>query len=315
LSEYHIPVMLREVLAHLKPERGGIFVDGTVGGGGHAEALLEEGPGLCLVALDRDASAIAASRRRLYRFGSRVTLIHADYRDLTEVLAGLGIDGIAGFLLDLGVSSHQLDSPERGFSYQHPAPLDMRMDVREPMTAAGLVNSATEQELAHLIATFGEERWARRIARQLVARRQEGPLETTVDLVEAIKAAIPARARRDGPHPARRTFQALRIAVNQELSGLENVIHDGIDALVPGGRACILAFHSLEDRAVKHVFRQRAGACACPPGLPACACGARADVTILTPRARRPGQEEIEGNPRSRSVRLRAVEKLAGSRP
>lgn len=307
--------MLTEVLAYLKPERGGSFVDGTVGGGGHAEALLDRGPTLRLVGVDRDASAIAASRQRLSRFGSRVTLIHADYRSIKEILAGLGTGGVAGLLLDLGVSSHQLDSPGRGFSYQHPAPLDMRMDLSQPVTAAQLVNSATEQELARIIATFGEEKWARRIARQLVARRQVAPLETTGDLVEAIKAAIPARARREGPHPARRTFQALRIAVNQELSGLDVAIHDAIDVLEPGGRVCILAFHSLEDRVVKHVFRQRAGACTCPPGLPTCVCGTRRDLSILTRRARRPGDGEVADNPRCRSVRLRAAEKLPGSRP
>lgn len=305
--------MVAEVLDYLSPERGGIFVDGTVGGGGHAEALLDAGPGVCLVGLDRDASAIDASRRRLLRFGSRVTLFHADYRRLKEILAGLGVGAIAGLLLDLGVSSHQLDNPDRGFSYQLPGPLDMRMDVSQPMTAAQLVNSASEQELAHIIATFGEERWAHRIASQLVARRQVAPLESTGDLVEAIKAAIPARARREGPHPARRTFQALRIAVNAELSGLDAAIHDAVDVLGSGGRICILAFHSLEDRAVKNVFRQRAGACTCPPGLPVCACGTRADLVILTPRARRPSAGEIEVNPRSRSVRLRAAGKLPGS--
>ncbi|MEW6522547.1 MAG: 16S rRNA (cytosine(1402)-N(4))-methyltransferase RsmH [Bacillota bacterium] len=312
MNDYHVPVMVAEVLEYLEPARGGTFVDATVGGGGHAEALLEHGPGLHLVGLDRDGDAIAASRRRLARFGSRVTLVQSDYRRLGEVLEQLGICGLAGVLLDLGVSSHQLDTPERGFSYQHQAPLDMRMDPSQPLTAAGLVNSASEQELASIIGTLGEERWARRIARFLVARREVAPLETTQDLVEVIKAAIPAAARREGLHPARRTFQALRIAVNRELEGLDRALEGAIDALVPGGRICVLAFHSLEDRAVKTVFRKRAGACSCPPGLPVCACGARRDLTILTPRARQARHEEVAANPRARSVRLRAAEKSTG---
>lgn len=312
MAVYHVPIMVSEVCAYLAPERGGAFIDCTVGGGGHTQALLERGPECTVIGIDRDQEAINASTRRLEAFGDRVRLVHADYRQLPTVLAELGLEAVDGVLFDLGVASHQLDDPARGFSYQHLGPLDMRMDRRQSLTARELVNRAGERELRELIRTYGEERWAGRIARHIVAARQRAELTTTADLVRVIEQAYPGRARQAAQHPARRTFQALRIAVNRELEGLGAVLHAAVDLLRPGGRIVVLAFHSLEDRVVKDVLRRRAGACVCPPGLPVCRCGARRDLEVLTPRALRPSADEIAENPRARSARLRAAVRTAG---
>jgi len=309
---YHEPVMLDEVLDALAVKQGGVYVDCTVGGGGHAFGILERAaPDGILVGLDRDPHAMAAAAERLKTFGKRVTLVQADFRDLARILAGLGVKSVDGVLYDLGVSSHQFDDPERGFTYREDAPLDMRMDPAASTTAADLVNTLSQDELTRIIRRYGEERWASRIAAFIVEERRRKPIRTTGELVEVIKRAIPARARRQGPHPARRTFQALRIAVNAELEDLASSLREAVDILKPGGRICVLAYHSLEDRVVKETFREMALTCVCPPGLPVCRCGRQPLLRVLTTRPRRPSPAEIAANPRSRSARLRAAERLA----
>ena len=264
----HVPVLLAETVAFLQPRPGGRYVDGTVGAGGHARALLEAAGGMAeLLAVDRDPAALELAAARLAPFRERVRFVHGDYRELDRYLDDMGWDRVDGILLDLGVSSMQLDDPARGFSYQAEGPLDMRMDPGQPVTAADLVNSASRDQLAEWIRRYGEERWAARIADFIVAQRRRRPITTTSQLVEVIKAAIPARARRRGPHPARRTFQALRIVVNRELEGLDQALRRAAARLAPGGRLVVISFHSLEDRTVKQVFRQLA---ASPrPGDPA----------------------------------------------
>ncbi len=301
----HIPVLLAEVLAYLRPERGGRFVDGTVGAGGHAAAILEAaGEAGRLLGIDRDPQALALAAARLAPFGDRVRLVHGDFRDLGRHLAAAGWKAVDGILLDLGVSSMQLDDPARGFSYQVDAPLDMRMDPGQPVTAADLVNTASRDQLARWIAEYGEERWAGRIADFIVAARQRRPITPTLQLVEVIKDAVPARARRRGGHPARRTFQALRIAVNNELEGLEAFLQEAAGYLRPGGRLVVISFHSLEDRAVKRAFRALAA--------PQVAGKEGAAFRILTRRPVTPGDEEERRNPRARSAKLRALERVAG---
>ncbi|HEY8552516.1 MAG TPA: 16S rRNA (cytosine(1402)-N(4))-methyltransferase RsmH [Thermaerobacter sp.] len=300
----HHPVLRDEVLAFLAPRPGGRYVDGTVGAGGHAAALFAAvGGDAQLLAIDRDPQALAVARRRLAPFGDQVHLVHGDFRDLERHLASLGWDRVDGILLDLGVSSMQLDDPSRGFSYQEEGPLDMRMDPSQPVTAADLVNTASRDQLARWLAEYGEERWAGRIADFIVEARRRRPITTTTELVEIIKAAIPARARRRGGHPARRTFQALRIAVNDELRGLEDFLRRAAQRLRPGGRLVVIAFHSLEDRAVKRAFRD----------LAAGADGA--GFRLLTRKPVTPGEDEVRRNPRSRSAKLRALQRLARGAP
>ena len=309
---YHEPVMLREMLDALAVKPGGTYIDCTVGGGGHASGILERSaPDGILIGLDRDPDAMAAAAERLKTFGKRVILVQADFRDLLRVLAGLGVGNADGVLYDLGVSSHQFDDPERGFTYREDAPLDMRMDPGGGLTAADLVNTLPHDELARIIRQYGEERWAGRIAAFIVEERRHRPIRTTGDLVEIIKRAVPARARRQGPHPARRTFQALRIAVNAELEALVSSLRQAVDVLKPGGRICVIAYHSLEDRIVKETFREMAAGCTCPPGLPVCRCGREPLLRVLTKRPQYPSPEEVAANPRSRSARLRAAERLA----
>lgn len=292
----HRPVMVAEVLAVLAVERGGVFVDCTVGEGGHARAILERGgPGVRLIGLDRDEEALTVAADSLREFSPQVTLHRESFAHLSGVLAREGVEQVSGVLFDLGVSSPQLDRPERGFSYQKSGPLDMRMDSRQPLTAADLVNSLPEEELAGLIARYGEERWAGRIARFIVEWRSRKPLLTTDELVEVIKAAMPAGARRYGGHPARRTFQALRIAVNDELGELERALGPAFAACAPGGRLCVISFHSLEDRVVKRCFADLAAG----------------PARLLTRRPLRPCSQEVATNPRARSARLRAVERVA----
>ena len=300
----HEPVMADEIVALLGDVPPGLLVDATVGGGGHARALLGAHPQSRLLGIDRDADALAAAARTLAPFGDRVRLEHARFDQLPRYVD----EPVAGVLFDLGVSSYQLDEAGRGFSYRADAPLDMRMDRTSPRTAADVVNTTDERDLARLIAENGEPRFARRIAGRIVAHR---PIATTQQLADIVKDAIPAAARRTGGHPAKRVFQAVRIAVNDELAILPTAIDAAIDLLAPGGRCVVLAYHSGEDRIVKDRFRTAAtGGCTCPPGLP-CACGAQPTVRLLTRGARKPSAAEVARNRRAESARLRAVEKLA----
>jgi 16S rRNA (cytosine1402-N4)-methyltransferase len=314
----HRPVLGREVVELLSPVPTGVVVDATVGGGGHAGLLLEARPDLRVLGIDRDDAALTAAARALERFGDRVHLVRAEFSAIASVTAGATGPGtvlegepIVGVLFDLGVSSPQLDRAERGFSYWADAPLDMRMDARQELTAAELLNATSESELAGIIAEFGEERFARRIAAEIVRRR---PLTTTGELVDAIKDAIPAPARRRGGHPARRTFQAIRMAVNRELPNLQEGLEESVHLLTPGGRVLVLAYHSLEDRIVKRRFAAWSGtapAPSTPRGLPVAPPEEPPLVRLITRKPMRPTEAEVAANPRSSSVRLRAVERLA----
>ena len=307
----HEPVMLREVLEWIRPVSGGVYCDGTLGGGGHSRAILEAaGENAALFGIDRDETAIAAASDRLKDFPG-FHAIHGNFHDAKTLLEAAGAPALDGVLLDLGVSSPQLDNPERGFSYHEDAPLDMRMDRSRGQTAAELLNTAGEQELTEIIRDFGEEKWAARIAKMICEHRAEKPMETTFDLVSAVDAAIPKAVRRkeDG-HPARRTFQAVRIAVNDELTPLDQAIRDLADCLKPGGRICVITFHSLEDRLVKRCFQRLQNPCICPPKAPVCTCGRKPSARILAGGAVKPTPEEVSRNPRARSAKLRVAEKL-----
>ncbi len=308
MPELHIPVLPEQVLYYLDCHDTGVYVDATLGDGGHAEKIcLALNHGGRLIGIYWDESAIERSRQRLKRFGALVTVVHESYTRLEVVLNELGVPKVDGILLDLGVSTLQLMEPKRGFSYQHEAPLDMRMDRRLSVQAADLVNELPEDELAGIIYRYGEERWARRIAGRIVRRRlKEGPINTSAELVDVIKAAIPAASRRQGGHPARRTFQALRLAVNREINNIETVLPQALRCLNPGGRLCVISYHSLEDRLVKNFLRERAGQCNCSRELP-CKCEQEAQLKLLTPRAVKPLPSEVANNPRSRSARLRAA--------
>ncbi|MGA7826061.1 MAG: 16S rRNA (cytosine(1402)-N(4))-methyltransferase RsmH [Geobacteraceae bacterium] len=307
----HISVLYEEVLHYLQPRSGGVYVDGTLGGAGHARGILDRSaPDGMLLGFDRDQEALAAAGQRLAEYGSRVRLFHENYATLTDVLTREGVSSIDGLVLDVGVSSHQLDKGERGFSFQQDAPLDMRMDGTSGRTAADLVNSLPEKELEQILWDFGEERWARRIAAKIVEARNGEPITTTARLVDLVKGAIP-RARWEARlHPATRTFQALRIVVNDELQSLERGLAAGIESLKKGGRIVVISFHSLEDRIVKNVFNEYARGCICPKSVPRCVCGKVPVLRKLTGKPVVAGQEELEANPRSRSAKLRAAEKL-----
>lgn len=307
----HRPVLPAEVLRFLAPRPGGVYLDGTVGGGGHAALVLEAcAPGGVLIGFDRDESALAAARERLAPFGERVRLFHGNFAEVALFLPELGGAGIDGFLLDLGVSSHQLDTGDRGFSFQQDAPLDMRMDTGSGATAADLVNELPEEELTRIIRQYGEERWAKRIAAFIVRARDEARIETTFRLVDVIKGAVPRGAWDERLHPATRTFQALRIAVNDELGSLELGLTAALRLLNGGGRGVVISFHSLEDRIVKNTFRSHAQGCTCPKGFPRCVCGGAPQVRVLTGKPVMAGEDELALNPRARSAKLRAVEKL-----
>lgn len=309
-SFVHEPVLVREIVELFAPVPPGVVIDGTVGAGGHARVLLEIHPHLEILGLDQDDDALAAAAATLARFGSRARLRKARFDHLSEVMRQEGIDDVSGVLLDLGVSSPQLDRSTRGFSFRNDGPLDMRMDQSQARSAATVVNEYEEDRLAEVIATYGDERFARRIARAIVVAR---PLHTTTELADVVRNAIPAATRRRGGHPARRTFQALRIEVNDELRILEPTLEQAIEVLAPRGRCAVLAYHSGEDRIVKAVFRwAETGGCTCPPGLP-CTCGAEPTVRLLKRGARKPSPAEIERNPRAESARLRGVEKLEPS--
>jgi 16S rRNA (cytosine1402-N4)-methyltransferase len=303
----HRPVMADEVVALFTEVPPGTLLDATVGGGGHARLLLESRPDLILVGLDQDEVAVEAAGRALAPFGDRAAVVRARFDRLSEVLAERGVDRLSGALFDLGVSSPQLDVPERGFSYRADAPLDMRMDRSQAVTAADVVNGWSQADLATLFAEHGERRFGRRIAAVIVRAR---PVTTTAGLVDLVRSAIPAPARRTGGHPAKRVFQALRVAVNDELEILGPAIDDVIELLVPGGRAAVLSYHSGEDRIVKnHFVDASTGGCICPPGLP-CVCGATPTVRLLNRGARKPSPAEVKDNPRAESARLRAAERL-----
>ena len=306
----HVPVLFDEVMEALAVKPDGTYVDGTAGGGGHSsgicERLSEKGH---LVAVDRDTEALEAARKRLEPYACRRTFVHANYSDIAAIAAAAG-GRVQGILLDLGVSSYQLDNPERGFSYMNDAPLDMRMDASDRLTAWEVVNGYSEAELARIIKDYGEERWARRIAEFIVRERKNSPIDSTDRLTGVIKAAIPAKARRSGPHPAKRTFQAIRIEVNNELGHLREAVEKLPDLLESGGRIAIITFHSLEDRIVKTEFERRLDPCTCPKEFPVCVCGKKADVKRVTRKPVVPTQEETEENPRARSAKLRVLEKL-----
>lgn len=307
----HVSVLLEECIENLNIKPDGIYVDGTLGGGGHAsyicQHLSEEGT---LIGIDRDQDALNAASKRLEEYPCQKIFVQSNYSDIRNVLQELEIDGIDGALLDLGVSSFQLDNAERGFSYMHDAPLDMRMNQDDSFTAYDVVNEYDQKELARIISKYGEEKWASRVATFIVNGRKEGPIETTGQLVELIKAAIPAKARREGPHPAKRTFQAIRIEVNDELGQLEHAIEEFCDVLNPQGRLCVISFHSLEDRIVKEIIAKRVNPCTCPKEFPVCVCGKTPDIRKISKKPILPSEEELEVNPRSRSAKLRVCEKL-----
>jgi 16S rRNA (cytosine1402-N4)-methyltransferase len=306
----HRPVLLEETLKFLAPERGGLFIDCTVGLGGHSEAILESSSDTRVIGMDLDTAALDYSRQRLARFGERFRAFQANFRAIAQVLKQANERGPSGILVDLGVSSLQFDSPERGFSFRFDAPLDMRMDPTHGPTAADLLKQLPESEIARIIFEFGEERHSRRIARRIVERREQGkPITTTTELADLVRLAAGGH-KRNQIHPATRTFQALRIAVNQELEGLGIFVESAVDLLKPDGRFVGISFHSLEDRILKSELRRLSGICHCPPRLPVCACGAREVVELLTRRPVTPGDREVYENPRARSAKLRAARKL-----
>ena len=307
---HHLPVMCDEVLAVLSSGPPGIVLDATVGGGGHAAAILAANPDMSLVGLDCDDAALTAAAKRLEQFGDRVVLHRSAFGDLAGVMDAVGVERISGFLFDLGVSSPQLDHVERGFSYREAGPLDMRMDRRQRLTAAEVVNGYEEAELARILHRHADERHARRIARTVVAAR---PVADTARLAELVREAIPAPARRRGGHPAKRTFQAIRIEVNGELDQLAGALDEAVRRLVPGGMGVVLSYHSGEDRIVKERFdRAATGGCACPPRLP-CVCGATPMATLARRASRTPDVDEVAGNPRAASARLRSLERIVGT--
>ncbi len=307
----HRPVMLRECIEGLKIKPEGIYIDGTLGGGGHSSAICENlSDGGMLIGIDRDRDALEASAKRLEKFSCRKKFIQSNYSDIKQIMKDLEIEKADGALLDLGVSSFQLDNPSRGFSYMNDAPLDMRMNQDDRFTAYDVVNGYDRKELADIIHRYGEERWASRIADFIVRERQDKPVETTCQLSDIIKKAIPASARRTGPHPAKRTFQAIRIEVNDELSQLQRAVEEFCDILAPGGRLCIITFHSLEDRIVKDILNRRADPCTCPKEFPICVCGKKADIKKITGKPLIPLPKETEENPRARSAKLRIAEKI-----
>jgi len=304
----HKSVLLKETIEYLNIKPEGIYVDGTLGGGGHSEEILKRLTTGKLIAIDRDLDAIKASKERLKNY-KNAEYINDNFKNIKEILKSLNIDKVDGILLDLGVSSYQLEEVKRGFSYMKDAPMDMRMDKNSPFSAYDVVNKYSQQELERVIREYGEEKWASRIAKFIVKEREKGEIKTTFQLVEIIKNAVPASARREGPHPAKRTFQAIRIEVNEELKGLDKAIEDMVEVLRGKGRIAIITFHSLEDRIVKNTFKKLENPCTCPPNMP-CTCGKKPVVKIITKKPVLPSKEEIETNSRSRSAKLRGAEKL-----
>ncbi len=311
MDSFHEPVMLEEVVQSLRCGSGGIYVDGTLGGGGHARAILERSaPDGLLIGIDRDFDAIAASEKSLQPFGRRKILVKGNFADIGNILTNLEIGEVDGVLLDLGVSSHQLDTADRGFSFSSDAPLDMRMDRGSRYSARDLVNLSPEKELKQMIREYGEEPMAGRIARAISVRRESEPIRTTAELADVVSRAVRRPGIHGKIHPATRTFQAIRMAVNQELPNLRRAIDAAMDRLRSGGRLSVISFHSLEDRIVKEAFLSGEGRCQCPPGMPVCRCRREAKLRVLTRKPLRPGADESERNPRARSARLRTAEKI-----
>lgn len=306
----HKSVLLNETIDGLNIQTDGIYVDGTLGGGGHAyEVCRRLGDKGSIVGIDQDAAAIEAAGNRLKDFGEKVTIVRSNYCDMKSKLHELGIDKVDGIVLDLGVSSYQLDTAERGFSYREDAPLDMRMDTRQKMTARDIVNDYEEMELYRVIRDYGEDKFAKNIAKHIVAARKVKPIETTGELTEIIRASIPMKYQKKSGHPAKRTFQAIRIELNRELEVLKDSLDDMIDLLNPGGRLCIITFHSLEDRIVKSAFRKNENPCTCPSDFPVCVCGKVSKGSILTRKPILPSEEEMEENSRAKSAKLRIFER------
>lgn len=307
----HISVLLDECIKYLNIRPDGVYVDGTLGLGGHSEAILERlTAGGTLIGIDRDDHALEDAGKRLARFGKQAVLVKGNFGDVASILTKLGIPKVDGMMFDLGVSSPQLDDPARGFSYMKDAPLDMRMDERAPLTAAHILNTWSEAELRSILWRYGEERYSGRIAAAIVARREEKPFETTLELVDVIRGAMPAAALREKQHPAKRSFQGIRIAVNDELGSLERMLAEAPDRLETGGRLLVISFHSLEDRMVKESIRSREAGCTCPKEFPVCTCGFVQTLKSVTRKPVAPTKEEMERNPRARSARLRIAEKV-----
>ena len=307
----HVSVLLRECIEHLNIKPDGIYVDCTAGGGGHSLEIVKRlTDGGRLIAIDRDEDALRAAGARLADYADRVTFVHSNYAALQSVLADLGISQVDGVLADLGVSSYQLDTAERGFSYMQDAPLDMRMDREQPLRAYDVVNTYSEEELRRILFDYGEEKFARNIAANIVKKRNERPIETTLELAELVKSSMPKAAREGGHHPAKRTFQAIRIEVNSELSSIPPALDAAVHALRPEGRIAVITFHSLEDRLVKQKFAALASGCTCPREFPVCVCGKKPVVRIITKKPVTAGDDELEVNPRSRSAKLRVAEKI-----
>ncbi|HIT72401.1 MAG TPA: 16S rRNA (cytosine(1402)-N(4))-methyltransferase RsmH [Candidatus Fimicola cottocaccae] len=306
---HHISVLLNECIESLNIKPDGIYVDGTLGGAGHSYEICKRLTTGRLIGIDQDMNAINAATERLKEFKDKVTLVHSNFSNVKQVFEDLGIEKADGFLLDIGVSSHQLDEAERGFSYMQDAPLDMRMDTSRSLSAYEVVNEYSEKDLNDIIFEYGEERWAKRIAEFIVAERKIKPIETTFELVDIIKKAVPKGARKDGPHPAKRTFQAIRIEVNGELDVLKTAINDMTDLLNPEGRLAIITFHSLEDRIVKNEFRKQENPCTCPREFPVCVCGKKSKGRVVTRKPILPSDEELSANHRARSAKLRVFER------
>lgn len=308
---HHITVLQQESVEGLQVKSDGIYVDCTLGGAGHSFLIAEKlGEGGRLIGIDQDDMALQSARERLSPYMDHVTLVKSNFRHLKKIVEELALPYVDGILFDLGVSSPQLDQADRGFSYQADAPLDMRMDREQPLSAYHVVNEWPEEDLSRILYEYGEEKFSRRIAREIINYRTRRPVETTGELVEIIKKAIPAAARRTGPHPAKRSFQAIRIAVNDELNVFKEALKDGIDLLQPGGKICVITFHSLEDRICKQIFQEYSKGCTCPPGFPQCVCGNSPVIKVITRKPILPGDEELEMNPRARSAKLRIGEKL-----
>ncbi len=307
---HHIPVLLDEVIDGLQLQPSGIYVDGTLGGAGHSSQIASRlGEGGRLIGIDQDKDAIAAASKRLEPFGDRVTIVRANYEHIPQILQQLGISSVDGILLDIGVSSYQLDNPERGFSYNSDEPLDMRMDQESPVTAADIVNEKSQEELTRILRDYGEERYATNIARRIVQERENKPFTTTGDLVRVIRASVPMKMQEKYGNPCKRSFQAIRIACNRELDVLQDSIDQLIDRLAPGGRLCIITFHSLEDRIVKNAFRRNENPCTCPPEFPVCVCGRQSKGKVITRKPIVPSERELERNKRAASSKLRIFEK------
>ena len=307
---HHVSVLLEECIDGLNIKPDGIYVDGTLGGAGHSSQIAKKLTTGLLIGIDRDPVALKAAGERLAPYGDRVRLVHSNFCEVKQVLEDLGIDGVDGILLDLGVSSPQLDDGSRGFSYMADAPLDMRMNNEDPLTAADVVNTWSQEELKRILYDYGEERYAPRIAEAICRRRAEKPIETTLELVDIIRSAMPAAALREKQHPAKRSFQAIRIAVNDELGSVEKVMRDAVPCLNPGGRLAIITFHSLEDRIVKNGMAAASKGCTCPPSFPVCVCGKKPKVKLISRKPITSTQEELDRNPRARSAKLRICEKL-----